>query len=119
MSQFKLAAKATYTWPVTVALATDDGKFKDHKVLVLFARKTRSEVTVLQEKFEKDGDEAAMLRALVVGWVSQEIVLDANDQPAAYSPEALEYMLDTPGAGVALMNAYNESFNGGLRRKNS
>lgn len=43
---------------------------------------------------------------LVTGWAGQRLVLDANDVPADFSPEALEAMLNAPGVATVFFNAY-------------
>lgn len=43
---------------------------------------------------------------LVTGWTGQRLVLTADDQPADFSPEALEVMLNAPGVATAFFNAY-------------
>ncbi len=115
--QYKQAAKATFAWPVKVPVATDGGQFEERTINALFRRLPTTEVEQIQKQFEQDGDQLSMLRQLVAGWVDQDVILDANDQPAAFCAEAFEYILTVPGVAVALMSEYSAAFNGGLRRK--
>lgn len=47
-----------------------------------------------------------ILRENVTGWKEQKLVLDASDNPAEFSSEAFEAMLNVPGLALTIWKAY-------------
>lgn len=46
------------------------------------------------------------LTEVVHDWHGQTLVIDENDKPADFGPEALEMMLSTAGVSMVIFNAY-------------
>ena len=57
----------------------------------------------LEEKDKKIKD---FLADLITGWDGQRLVLNQDDTPAAFSPEALEVLLNVRGVAAVVFNAY-------------
>jgi len=56
-----------------------------------------------------------LLADLIHDWRDQRLVLDDDDKPAAYSPEALDVMLQLAGAGTYLLQAVMRAVQMGVR----
>lgn len=57
----------------------------------------------LEEKDKKIKD---FMGDLITGWDGQRLVLNQDDTPAAFSPEALDVLLNVPGVAAVIFNAY-------------
>ena len=83
---------------------------KDGKALKTFAftftadRLEQDEITArLEDKEKKVRD---FMAEVITGWSGQRLVLDADGQPAAFSPDALNALLNVAGVAAVLFNAY-------------
>jgi hypothetical protein len=56
-----------------------------------------------------------LLADLIHDWRDQRLVLDDDDKPASYSPEALDVMLQLAGAGTYLLQAVMRAVQQGVR----
>ncbi|MEO8118914.1 MAG: hypothetical protein ABI606_06290 [Rhodoferax sp.] len=103
MSQFKLAIDDVVEVPVKFTI-----KVKGVDKLFAFSftanRLDQDEISSrLDEKEKKTKD---FMADLITGWSGQRLVLTASDEPADFSPEALEMMLNATGVATVLFNAY-------------
>lgn len=57
----------------------------------------------LEEKEKKIKD---FMSDLITGWDGQRLVLNQDDTPATFSPEALDVLLNVPGVAAVIFNAY-------------
>lgn len=55
---------------------------------------------------DKQENASDVVRRVTHGWKGQRLVLDENDQPAAFSPEALDVLLSVAGMGTYCFQAY-------------
>jgi hypothetical protein len=61
----------------------------------------------ISSRLEETGKKTKDFMAdLMTDWANQRLVLTATDEPADFSPEALEMMLNAPGVATACFNAY-------------
>jgi hypothetical protein len=58
----------------------------------------------LEDKNKKIKD--FMADGIITGWEGQRLVLNEDDTPAAFSPEALDVLLNVPGVAAVIFNAY-------------
>jgi hypothetical protein len=83
---------------------------KEGSVQKLFAfsfTATRLDQDEIQERLEdKDRKVKSFMAEVITGWAGQRLVLEDNGQPADFSPEALEMLLNVMGVAVILFNAY-------------
>lgn len=83
---------------------------KDGKVLKTFAftlfaiRLDQAEVTARLE--EKDNKLKEFLAEVITGWSGQRLVLDEAGQPAEFSAEGLDMLLNVIGVAAVCFNAY-------------
>jgi len=55
---------------------------------------------------EKDKKVKDFMADLITGWDGQRLVLNEDDTPAAFTPEALQVLLNVPGVAAVIFNAY-------------
>ena len=55
---------------------------------------------------EKDKKVKDFMSDLITGWDGQRLVLNQDDTPADFSPEAMDVMLNVPGVASVIFNAY-------------
>lgn len=64
-----------------------------------------------------------ILRDQVTGWRNQRLVLDADGEPAEFSTQGLDMVMDIPGVVATITRAYQEAISESSgdtgRRKNS
>lgn len=108
---FIISQSDNYSWPVSVSLATNDGKFQQHDFKVVFKRIPQSRFEELcrelkenQEFFDKD-----FCREVVVGWTD---VTDSNGQEVPFSQGFLEKLLDVPQVASSISLAFLDSIRG-------
>lgn len=103
---FKIAIGNTVQVPVKFTLK--DGAVNKLFALTLTAtRKTPEEIDEQPELTIKD-----FLLDNITGWSGQRLVLQDNDEPAAFSRDALEYMLKQPGLLGIVWAAYQRECGG-------
>lgn len=108
---FKMTQSSTYTWPVTVLMPADGGKFEKSTFDVEFRRLTVDEIRGLEAQDETG---AAQCRAIVAGW---KAVVDDSGEPVPFSADALEKMLEWAPVRAAILTAFRDSITG-ARAKN-
>ena len=99
---FKIDLSPTIRWPVTVILAGTTGEEKAEFAAV-FARRGQSYIRDLMQRIAAGEavSDADLVQAELVGW--DGITYEGN--PVEYSAEALEKVLDIPGAALAIARA--------------
>lgn len=108
---FKLQQSTTFTWPVEFNLPTDGGKFEKQTFDATFRRQTSDQI---KERQDREGmTDLVFCRELVVGW--KGITSDGEEVP--FSADALEQVLQVPGAAAAMVQAFYVAVSG-LKRKN-
>lgn len=109
-SKFRLVVDDVVDFPVSLTLrnAGKDSTF----TFTLMGRRLTSQQAL--DYFDPAGAKSDMtvrevLLANITDWHGQKLVLDASGEPAAFSPEALDAMLDVPGAAMVLLKAYQHA----------
>jgi hypothetical protein len=110
---FKLKQTATYTWPVTVSVPTDGGRYEKETFDGEFRRMAQTRLKEMQAQIEagKMTDDA-FVREVLVGW--RGVTNDGEEVP--FSASALDTLLDIPQVAAALVVAFAESHSGLLRK---
>lgn len=107
---FKLAVTPTYSWPVSVEIPTDGGKYDTATFQAVFKRGTVKEYEALYAKMESgELNFIDASREVLVGW--DEVVGDGG-QPVEFTPEARDKLLDIPRFAEAIFWAYVNSATG-------
>lgn len=100
---YHLAVEDTVEVPVKFTMKVK-GVAKLFAFTFTATRLDQDEITSrLEEKEKKIKD---FMADLVTGWTGQRLVLTASDEPADFSPESLDFMLNAPGVAVVFFNAY-------------
>jgi hypothetical protein len=108
---FSIAVDPTYTTPVKGELAGGlPVEFEAH-----FRRLTVTQYEALRTEIREQGlSDAAVIKRVLAGWSG---VVDADQVPVPFGPEALGAVLDIAGVQALIVEAFFESFSG-ARRKN-
>lgn len=116
----KIAASATYDWPVEVAVPEDGGIWSRHKFTAQFARFTKDQAKALVDKLGEEKDNGEPFEALdlvaqvMAGWKD---VTDADGQPLPYSETELRSVCNLfPMAIGAIFDAWMESLSKGKEK---
>lgn len=100
---FRLAIEDTVEVPVKFTLKSK-GINKAFSFTFDAKRLAQDEIsTRLEDKEKKVKD---FMGDLVTGWAGQRLVLNEAGEPADFSEDALEVMLNAPGVASILFNAY-------------
>lgn len=111
---FKIAQSEEYTWPVTVELPTDNGRFEKSTFDAKFKRLTQSRMDELRKGITAgDITDSDLAREVLVGWSG--VVDEGGEIP--YSEAARDRLLDIPTVCAAVVMALMGSLTG-ARRKN-
>lgn len=108
---FKITQSTSYTWPISVNLATDGGKFETQTFDGKFKRLGTERLEQIREAVKSDKDFAEQV---LEGW---DGVTDGDGQAVPFSHGALQQLLDIPGVATAVVVAFLDSL-AGLKRKN-
>lgn len=100
---FKLAIANVVEIPVRFKVQ-DGGTTKTHAFTLIGDRLDQQQVRDLAKDDETTVKELLMQR--LTGWRAQRLVLDDSDQPAPFSPEALECLLSLPGMEMVAYRGY-------------
>ena len=100
MTQYKLAVANIVNVPVKLMMR--EGSINRQFNFTLTAiRKTPEELEGQPEQTIKE-----FLLENITDWSGQRLVLTENNEPAAFSPEAFDYMLKQPGLLLLIWAAY-------------
>lgn len=103
------------TTEVSVKFTLKEGKV--NKLFAFTFTATRLDQDEIQERLEdKERKVKAFMAEIITDWQGQRLVLDDAGQPADFSPEALEMLLNVMGVAVICFNAYFKDC--GAREKN-
>jgi hypothetical protein len=108
---FNLSLSNEFKWPVEFHLAANGGKFVKQTFDAVFKRKTADELRELQER--EGMTDRLFVAEVLTGWSG--ITSDGEDVP--FSEDALQQVLNVPGAGAAIVQAYYVAI-AGIARKN-
>jgi len=107
---FKLALNPTYSWPVSVEVPTDGGKYEEATFQAVFKRGTVTDYQELHKRMDSGEinfmDEA---RSVLVGW---DEVVGEGGQPVEFSEVSREQLLQIPRFAEAIFWAYVRSATG-------
>lgn len=79
------------------------GAKRDYDFDLTMKRLNQDEINA---RITEGGAISGFLEDIAEGWDRQRIVLNEDDSPAAFSPEALKELLRQPGMGPAIYAAY-------------
>lgn len=111
---FKLRQSDSFSWPVTIKVPIDGGRYASETLDAEFRRLSQTDLAALWARLnasEITGRE--FVHALVCGW--RGVTDDGVEVP--FSPGNLDQLLEVTGATQSLMSAYGEAL-AGLARKN-
>lgn len=109
---FILDLSETYKWPVSISFPVDGGKYKEHKITLEYKRIPASKIAELgQSEGISDID---YVKQIVVGWDLK----DKDGEPLDFNDDNLTKLVNIPGAGAAIAQAFYESVTGAAKRKN-
>lgn len=111
---FTLDLSQSYWWPVKFKVPSENGlDLVDMSFEVMLKRFTTKQV---DDMFQRAGAERVhdneLARQVVVGW--RQVVGASGAIP--FSAEALNLLLEVPGAGSAIMRAFFESISKGAEK---
>ena len=113
---FTLDQSESYTWPVTIEIPVDDGKYERSKFKGKFKRISQSRVREMGELIGTDElTDVDVCKEVLIGW---EGIEDADGEPETFSQSKLSQILDVPLVATAIATAFFESMMGGAKRKN-
>jgi hypothetical protein len=107
---FKLSANPRYSWPVSVEIPADGGTYDEAAFTVVFRRGTVEEYQALYKRMETgELNFVDAAKEVVLGW---DEVVDDGGEPIAFTPQALDGMLQVPRVAEAIFWAYIRSASG-------
>lgn len=107
----KLDASDSYSWPVTVEIATDGGKFSKFTFDATFKRLSRTAAMELMRKIrDNEVDDIEVAKSVLIGWKGIE---DVDGNPLPFSETALDRVLDKHPVCPSVIQALVESLKGG------
>lgn len=104
---FRLVVSDSIEFPVKLSI-NDAGKQRAF-TLKLQAKRVSSEEMARIISEGVDQPVAEFLREKVTGWRDQKLVVGEDDEPAEFTPEAFEALLQLFGASGAIFAAYIEA----------
>lgn len=119
---FVIKQSDEYTWPVTVEIPTDRGRYQKQRFQARFARVSQERIDQLLKEVNAgryDGAEGdqALIDEILLGWSGIQTE-DGEDYP--YTDANRDALLASiAGLRAAIIGAFFESVNGGAKRKNS
>lgn len=113
---FKLTKNPVYTWPVTVSIPQDGGKFLKATFTAEFRGLSQPEIDAAVQA-GRDGDtDLELCSQCLLGWKG---VQDEDGQEKLFSDAAKAELLAVPYVRNAVVQAFFDSLTGGAsRRKN-
>jgi hypothetical protein len=113
---FKLDSTDTYTYPVTIEVVADGGRFSKSSFDATFKRLSRTQVAEMMRQI-RDGEmtDHGVAAAVLVGWKG---VLDTSGAEIPFSEGARDQVLDVHPVCPAVIQAWADSLKGG-KAKNS
>lgn len=114
---FVLKKSATYSWPVTLRLPIDGGRYEKQVFDALFNRLDQSRINEIQDLFraKQRGDEEIDLTdqsvadEVLAGWSN---VQDEDGEEVPFTAAAKSELLNVPAVASAIVVAYFESITG-------
>lgn len=88
----------------------DGDKRASHRLELVATRKKASELRAMHDAGGDKQTYADLCRQVITGWKSQTLIVDdETEQPAPYSAEALDLLLDEPGVAVKVWADYADA----------
>lgn len=124
---FVLKQSSSYSWPVSVKLPADGGKFEKQTFDAQFKRLPQARINEIQvdvqtrikaaernEPLEGGISDQSIADELLVGW---EGVVDSDGDAVTFSETVKQQLLDIPTVASAIIVAYFDSL-AGVKTKN-
>ncbi|WP_394789113.1 hypothetical protein [Rhodoferax sp.] len=112
--KFKLAIEDILTVRVKIQLLSG-GVWKKFDY-TLFAKRMDQDAVTITHKEDGEQPVAEFVQKVATGWEGQRLVLNDDNTPAAFDPEALKALLSVPGVATLTYQAYMRDL--GAREKN-
>nr|WP_315237719.1 hypothetical protein [uncultured Albidiferax sp.] len=112
--KFKLAIEDILTVKVKVQILSG-GVWKKFD-FTLFAKRMDQDAVTNVHKVDGEQPVAEFVEKVATGWEGQRLVLNDDDTPATFSPDALKALLSVPGVAALTYQAYMRDL--GAREKN-
>ena len=110
---FKLQQSESFSWPVTIKVPIDGGRYASETFDVEFRRLSHSRLQEISEAIEQgELKDPEFVREVVAGWSG--ITDDSGAVP--FSVVMLDRLLDVHGVAKAIVLAYREALAGMLRK---
>ncbi|HSV81491.1 MAG TPA: hypothetical protein VLK85_20025 [Ramlibacter sp.] len=93
------------------------GKPKKFELVLICQRLDQEEIDAQIKEQEGKPSLVPFIERVATGWRDQTLVLEEDDQPAAFGPEALKELLKVRGLDVLAFNRYLQEV--GAKEKNS
>jgi len=103
MTKFRLSIANTVGVLVKGKYHDENGAEQPFEFTLFCDRLSNEEMLALPSRYATAFD---FLRAHAKGWKDQQLVVDEANQPAAFSPEALDVLLSMTGMAAACYQAY-------------
>lgn len=112
---FKIAQTETFTWPVTVKIPADGGRYESHTFDAKFKRISQSRIDELNERLSAGTmSDREFVNEILDGWSG---VIDESNQQVPYSDSTRDALLQVTLVRTAIIAAYSEAY-AGAQRKN-
>lgn len=102
--QFKIVVSNTVAVPVAGSHTNENGKPVPFKFTLICKRLNAEDLKVALDGGEAKVDE--FVADVVTGWRDQRLVLESDDTPAEYCPDALAALLNISGMGMLCFQSY-------------
>lgn len=107
--KYKVAVSNNVSVTVEGKLADGDGKQVPFKFSL---QCKRLDAETLKNEFLNTEETASdLIKKITFGWKDQRLVLEEDDTPAEFSPDALDALLEIAGLGLLCLNAYVKESN--------
>lgn len=116
---FVLKKEASYSWPVSIEMPTDGGKFEKSTFDAIFRRVPQSRITAIQVEAQKlklailnDEDITGLVKdqeiadEVLIGWKG---ILDEDGDELPFSESAKAELLEVPMVAAAILMAFADS----------
>lgn len=110
---FKLQQSESFSWPVTIKVPSDGGRYVAETFDVQFRRLSHSRLKELSEAVESgELHDPEFVREVVVGWDG----ITSDSGPVPFSVSAFNQLLEVQGVAKAIVLAYRDALAGMLRK---
>jgi hypothetical protein len=111
---FVLKQSDNYSWPVTVEIPIDGGRFEKHTFDAQFKRLSQTRIEeIMSEAISGEMKDVAVATDILTGWTG----ITGDGEPIPYSEKGKADLLDMPLVASSIVKSWMESL-AGARKKN-